>query len=139
MVGVAIARTDAELGTCLTVEFRRLARLLAQGRLERNVRGAGEREMLNCKQGDLAVIVRSAAGNEGRIVRCVSFRGYVTEGVIYGGARWNVEPAVPRSDGGTIDHLADDNLRPLRNTRGEDEILRIAGKPRTACTPNEQN
>ena len=26
--------------------------------------------MLNCKQGDLAVIVRSMAGNEGKIVQC---------------------------------------------------------------------
>jgi hypothetical protein len=30
---------------------------------------------MNCKPGDLAIIVKSLAGNEGKIVRCVRLRG----------------------------------------------------------------
>jgi hypothetical protein len=30
---------------------------------------------MNCKQGDIAVIVRSAANNEGRIVTCLEYVG----------------------------------------------------------------
>lgn len=45
---------------------------------------------MNCKPGDLAVIVRSMAGNEGRIVQCIRLAGpgeFPREG-IFGGPRW---------------------------------------------------
>jgi len=30
---------------------------------------------MNCKQGDMAVIIRSEAGNEGKVVTCLNFVG----------------------------------------------------------------
>ena len=30
---------------------------------------------MNCKQGDMAVVVRSSAGNEGRVVTCLEYVG----------------------------------------------------------------
>lgn len=84
---------------------------------------------LNCKAGDLAVIVRSMAGNEGRIVRCVEFVGC---GDDWHDDCWLVDPPVM----GTLRlqrEVSDSKLRPLRDNDGEDEVLRIVGKPQ----PNE--
>lgn len=36
---------------------------------------------MNCKEGDLAMIVKSKAGNEGKIVRCIQYVGAV-DGVL---------------------------------------------------------
>lgn len=32
---------------------------------------------MNCKQGDMAVVVRSSAGNEGKVVTCVEYLGRI--------------------------------------------------------------
>ena len=32
---------------------------------------------MNCKQGDMAVVVRSSAGNEGKVVTCLEYVGHV--------------------------------------------------------------
>lgn len=80
---------------------------------------------MNCKPGDLAVIVRSAAGNEGRIVQCLDFVG-VGDG--YYDDSWLID----REIAGTFEPLrfiSDSKLRPLRDNDGEDETLTWAGKP----------
>jgi hypothetical protein len=83
---------------------------------------------MNCKQGDLAVIVRSMAGNEGKLVEVLR------QSVAYGPGWWTVRSM----SGPCRNHLGvysqegqieDSRLRPLRDNDGEDEILRIAGKP----------
>ena len=75
--------------------------------------------MLNCKIGDLAVIVKTSYPAEvryiGKIVRCV-------EPIFSCG--WIVEPDIAGYFG-----VHDDNLRPIRDSDGEDEMLRLAGKP----------
>lgn len=90
---------------------------------------------LNCKEGDLATLVRSAKGNEGKIVRCVRFYG---RGGFKCGASfedvWIVESpfgmpdAKARANGGDA-AISDSWLRPLRDSDGEDEVLRLVGRP----------
>ena len=93
---------------------------------------AGRSEgMMNCKQGDLAVIVRSVAGNEGKIVRCVRFIGNevasMGDGIsIY--AMWHVEPPINDWRGFAKSVCADAFMRPLRDSDGEDEVLRLVGR-----------
>ena len=83
---------------------------------------------MNCKQGDLAIIVRSLAGNEGKIVRCLrpATKGYYT----FHGPRWRIDRILPDDFGGTIQSVADCALRPIRDQPGTDEMVRIAGLPR---------
>lgn len=110
---------------------------------------------MNCKPGDLAVIVRSTLGNLGKIVRVIgpSFCnglkfGETTvdpatgitwrRGVL--GFYWDVvaqgSPLVCER-GNSLRHesykrpFKDADLRPLRDNEDEDEMLRIAGKPVT--------
>jgi hypothetical protein len=84
---------------------------------------------MNCKQGDLAVIVRSVAGNEGAVVTCLELVGrpawYMKE---LPGPIWRVD-RILRGKLFNTDKVADIQLRPLRDSDGEDEILRIAGRP----------
>lgn len=84
---------------------------------------------LNCKQGDLAVIVRSAAGNEGAVVTCLELvaRPYWFAGEMPG-PTWRVDRML-RGRAFPTDVVADIQLRPLRDSDGEDEVLRLAGRP----------
>lgn len=110
---------------------------------------------MNCKPGDLAVIVGSTIGNTGKIVRVlgVSFLHGAPVGsdaVDPGtGVRWMNEghyrywdvvaqgsPLVCQRYSGALHELhrrpfKDADLRPLRDNEDEDEMLRIAGKPVT--------
>lgn len=87
-----------------------------------------EDEEMNCKQGDLAMVVRvSHAVNNwalGQIVRCVSYEKLSD---IDG---WRLEEGITHADS-TLEWywIADFCLRPIRDNEGEDEILRIAGIP----------
>lgn len=86
---------------------------------------------MNCKPGDLAVIVRSTDGQAvGRFVECLQMDGNHSEF----GPIWRV-----RTEGrgivtihGTLAivlHMPDAWLRPIRPDEGEDETLTWAGKP----------
>lgn len=94
--------------------------------------------MLNCKQGDFAIIVKSAAGNEGKIVRCLHLVPNGTDNCWYQGVRWKVDCKIKTlhkstlTDAGFITSIADSQLHPLRDQDGEDEMLRIAGKPKSS-------
>lgn len=84
---------------------------------------------MNCKPGDIAVIVRSAAGNEGAIVTCIEL---IPRPVWFmdsmPGPTWRVDKVL-RGVIFPTDVVADCQLRPLRDSDGEDEVLRIAGRP----------
>ena len=78
---------------------------------------------LRCKRGDLAVMVKSWSGNEGRIVRCVRLAEWYEWDGAYGGPRWVVDRPVPSLLCGQHKTLPDDFLRPLRGDVKEDAAL----------------
>lgn len=84
---------------------------------------------MNCKPGDLAVIVRSWAGNEGKIVRCVRFIGRIEylNGTI--ADSWEIDPPQIGQLGNPSNKIADFQLHPIRPNEGDDETLMWAGKP----------
>jgi hypothetical protein len=92
-------------------------------------------ESMNCKQGDLAIIVKCEICPEaiGSIVRCVEFKPGHS-----GRAAWVIDREVHsvkvvngfKFSGGWF---LDACLRPIRDNDGEDETLTWAGKPEKAC------
>lgn len=84
---------------------------------------------MNCKLGDLAVIVRSFAGNDGKIVRCIRFAGLIsyTDGTTE--PSWYVDCDLKGQDGSPNPLVSDYQLRPIRPNEGDDETLTWAGKP----------
>jgi len=96
---------------------------------------------MNCKPGDLAIVIRSLAGNEGKIVTVHRFvseleveyapkRKNDREGWLCYGSNLK---SIGLKDKVIVEStkcvFPDESLRPLRDNDGEDEILRIAGKP----------
>lgn len=83
---------------------------------------------MNCKQGDLAVVIRSCLGNEGAIVQCLEFVGdvnYPQDGVL---PSWRVDRwlpgQIPRGVWRDLTGLVPDAcLRPIRDQPGTDETL----------------
>ena len=76
---------------------------------------------MNCKPGDMAIVVRSERRQHGKIVECISL---FVHPLWPGEPCWRVRPALEL---GAWCH--DFQLRPIRDSDGEDEILRIAGLP----------
>lgn len=90
--------------------------------------------MLNCKQGDLAIVVKSTAGNEGKIVRCVGLHDSETHDLdgwptYNSGPRWIIDRPLSGAIGRLIYTCPDRFLRPIRDSDGEDEVLRLVGLP----------
>ena len=88
---------------------------------------------MNCKPGDLAVLVRSQfRENVGLLCRVIGPS-------IRGRGWWHVEfsKAIRWVSGGRgpIGECQDCKLRPIRDQPGEDEMLRIAGKPQDQREP----
>lgn len=98
------------------------------------VHGAGARkgDAVNCKKGDLAVIVRSFSGNDGVLVTCLSCSVRIS--AYPDGDRrvpvWRVDRQLMDYMGRFDNYVPDDQLRPIRDSDGADEMLRIAGRPR---------
>lgn len=79
---------------------------------------------LNCKPGDLAVIVRSTCGNEGKIVRCIELHPAGTDNSpIFKGPIWEIDAPIPSTWGDQTPYCPDSQLRPLRDNQGADETL----------------
>lgn len=89
---------------------------------------------MNCKPGDLAVMVYSTCGNEGKIVRCEVYIGDVlalwpdgTERTLVDA--WRLDQPVRGFDGRFTNLTPDAWLRPIRDNDGEDETLQWAPVP----------
>ena len=88
---------------------------------------------MNCKQGDLAIIVRTAGSGVtlGMVVTCVKLIGaakFVGYTCLF--ETWLIDPPLPSiKDGILTCYCPDAWLKPIRDQDGEDEMLRIAGKP----------
>lgn len=88
---------------------------------------------MNCKQGDLALMTKGVYAR-GMIVVCESYVGLRHHRRRDGSLTplrpcWRVSPPIPAWSGKLSDLVADEDLRPIRDNDGEDEILRLAGKP----------
>lgn len=80
---------------------------------------------LNCKLGDLAIVVKSYAGNEGKIVRCEKFvPHYRSKGI--SGPAWVVSTPMVDSCGARWDRpfIFDAQLRPIRPLDELDDVTR---------------
>jgi hypothetical protein len=78
---------------------------------------------MNCKQGDLAVIVRSSFGNEGKIVRCVKLFPKSSFIDLDGQFdAWQLENPF-KTPVGLCTHAPDLFLRPIRPSDEPDETL----------------
>lgn len=80
---------------------------------------------MNCKQGDLAIVVNSLCGNEGKIVRCLrllpAHRWEFPDGSIVIKPSWEIDISLPSFDGSCTTRVADDRLRPIRDP-GDDAV-----------------
>lgn len=93
---------------------------------------------MRCKQGDLAIVIGSEHGHDGKIVHCVKWLGSIlyrhsVTGVESMLDSWAVDPplARPGSASDTFKTCPEQNLRPIGNP-GEDavdETIQRLGKP----------
>lgn len=75
---------------------------------------------MNCKQGDLAIIVRTSYQTYsalGRIVKCMKLD--VTKELI----AWRIEHPIHLPNGRIVELCEDIALRPIRPSEGQDETL----------------
>lgn len=86
---------------------------------------------MNCKPGDLAIVVRSKSGNEGKIVRCIRLCTPAEADAehYWSGPLWKVDAllvAKRRGDVKFTPHCPDECLRPIRDPGddAQDEMLR---------------
>ena len=89
---------------------------------------------MNCITGDIAIVIKSNIGNLGKIVKCLQFVGDTVPGHSTGPYKdvWLVdrELAIRKNDDIIyLPYVPDFMLRPLRDSDGEDEMLRITGLP----------
>lgn len=90
---------------------------------------------MNCKPGDLAIVVSVKHGYEnwaiGQVTRCVRFLGFSEgrEGVIPDDC-WEIEPLCGPL-GHVYSRISDSALRPIRDPGDDaiDEMVLIVGKP----------
>ena len=89
---------------------------------------------MNCQKGDLAIIVRSKCGNEGRIVRCLEYVGKgvhvdATDGtqMYFDRDLWRIDQVINSINNHTgivrqTYHCHDDVLRPLHGDVTDDDV-----------------
>lgn len=83
---------------------------------------------MNCKPGDVAIVVRSKAGHEGKVVTCIRFVGNASG--YKGDDYWLVDRALPSIYGDTTPVLRDSCLRPIRPGDISDEEVRDLYAPK---------
>lgn len=100
---------------------------------------------MNCKQGDLAIVVRSYAGNEGKIVTCLKLlpagsNNYLTSD----GVLWETDVELNTLNGFNepikkTRFMPDSHLRPLRGDLSEDDadLFVSSPAPKTAALNHE--
>lgn len=81
---------------------------------------------MNCKPGDLALVVRSILGNEGKVVRCIRW-SEKWPGV------WVIDRPIGLLDGCAVSYAPDWMLRPIRDPGddAQDETLSWLPVPST--------
>lgn len=93
---------------------------------------------MNCKPGDLAIVVKSTCGNEGKIVRCIRLATPVEADRLgyWSGPLWytDVELMSQRYNGmerRMVRSCPDKYLRPIRDPGDDavDEMVERVGKP----------
>lgn len=86
---------------------------------------------MNCKPGDLAVVVKSESGSEGRLVRCLRFVGKVPGWT--GDDRWAIDQVLRSNLGGKSQSVRDSRIRPIRDPGddAQDETLSWLPAPST--------
>jgi len=88
---------------------------------------------MNCKPGDLAVVVRSTVGNEGRIFKCLRLADPSEFPFVFSGPVWHIDTEVNVLIAGAykkrVALCEDAVLRPIRDNPGADETLTWAGLP----------
>lgn len=83
-----------------------------------------------CKAGDLAIIIHSKAGNEGKIVTCLKYLGRVR--TFSGDDYWEIDQELTDTWGLKGSRCRDSDMRPFGKPDGEDETFQWAGKPNVA-------
>ena len=96
---------------------------------------------MNCKQGDTAIVVKGY-NNLAKILTCIRLVPMIEVQVALAckglapkcseGNYWEVDTPLMWSDGvvsDNINYINDAYLRPLRDSDGEDEMVKLLGKP----------
>jgi hypothetical protein len=79
---------------------------------------------LNCKPGDLAVMIRSLAGNEGKIFKCIRLATTKEkEDANFEGVVWIIDIQLATWQGFKYFLAHDKNIRPIGDNPGADESL----------------
>lgn len=81
---------------------------------------------MNCKQGDLAIVITNKYGNAGKIVRCIRLatkEDYEGRNFLPIGPSWVIDRPLITSHGELANFCHDKNLRPIRPSEGQDETL----------------
>jgi hypothetical protein len=94
---------------------------------------------MNCKPGDLAIVVWSEAGNEGKILRCLRL---VRKSVLMKNFEvkedwcWEIDRQIPGCHGTPTRFVRDSILRPIRDPGDDavDETLLRLPSPRQEVT-----
>ena len=84
---------------------------------------------LRCWPGCTARVSKSIHNNYGMIVTCVRLVGQLSDR-FHDGNWWEIDTPLTFTDGKKYCYALDEWLTPLKNDEGEDEMLRIAGKPK---------
>ena len=82
---------------------------------------------MRCKQGDLAIVVKSKAGNEGKVLTCLKLATpedleahFLHSDVPV----WHVDVLIKnKTNGRSYKFVRDQNLKPIRPSEGQDETL----------------
>lgn len=81
---------------------------------------------MNCKPGDLAIVVKSTCGNEGKIVRCLGLIGKShtfrnPDGSLDVCGKWQIDRPLKNYGGVMVLYANDSALRPIRDP-GDDAV-----------------
>ena len=89
---------------------------------------------MNCKEGDLAIVVKSHCNSEGLIVTCLrrATGGELDAAGFYYTEAWVTDRFGPVVGGGVSNYWTDASLRPIRNDPGADETLSWCDVPSEA-------
>ena len=84
---------------------------------------------MNCQKGDIAIIIDSDFGLEGKILTCKKYLGILPQIDKHGNTTDTAYWETDYDFGGGDKSIADEQLRPIRDQPGEDETLTWAPVP----------